>query len=200
MGGSRRYRGLAGAGIAIALVGFCFTEAFPQVAQPSSVVPNAAGVSIEIFPGARLQAGTKAQLRVTTKKMGYLIVVNVDAVGKVKQIFPNADYVLTEGASPLANQIKPAQVITIPEPGNPYTGFAFIVPPPSGAAMSVAILCDQPVQFVDLPDVPSSMRGGVAAVKYLADATNSLRIVAVNVRARLAKPKWSFAAVFYQVE
>ena len=200
MGASRRHRGLAGAGFVIALICSCVTDAFPQVARPSLDVPNAAGVGIEIFPATTLSAGTKAQLRITTGKMGYLIVVNVDAAGKLKQVFPNADYVRTEGASALSNQIKPGQVITIPEPGNPYTGFAFVVSPPIGAAMAVALLCDQPVQLVDLPDVPSSMLGRADAVKYVAEAADALQIVADNVRARLTKPKWSFAAVFYRVE
>jgi len=124
----------------------------------------------------------------------------VNAAGKVSQIYPNADYVLTAGAAAFSNRVKPGQMIDIPEPGNPYTGFVFIVSPPAGVALSVAILSDQPVQFLDLPDVPASMAGRVDAVKYLADATRALQLAPAVAGARLTKPKWSFGAKFYQIE
>jgi hypothetical protein len=66
--------------------------------------------------------------------------------------------------------------------------------------MSVAILCDQPVQFLDLPDVPPSMAGRAGAIEYIADATRALQLAAVDARARPAKPNWTFGATFYQIE
>jgi hypothetical protein len=172
----------------------------PQSEQPLPVGKNDAGVRIDVLPDSRLATGTKARFRITATQAGYLIVIDVNAAGKVTQIYPNADYVLTAGAAAFSNQLKPGQVVTIPEPGNPYTGFVFVASPPGGIAMSLAILCDQPVQFLDLPDLPVPMVGRTEAIEYLANATRSLQIAIDNVRARPRKPNWAFGATFYRIE
>ena len=202
---TRPHRGLARAGVGV-LSGWLFVvpafgqNSAPQIEKPLPAGKNDAGVRIDVLPDTRLAAGTKARFRITATRAGYLIVIDVNAAGKVTQIYPNADYVLTKGAAAFSNQLKPGQVVTLPEPGNPYTGFVFIVSPPSGVAMSVAILCDQPVQFLDLPDVPGTMVGRTGAIEYVADATRGLQVATVNARARPTKPNWAFGATFYQIE
>jgi hypothetical protein len=201
----QRGRGLASAGIAVLSVWFFVVPAFgqnfaPQIGQPLPAGKNDAGVRIDVLPDSNLAVGTKARFRITATQAGYLMVIDVNAIGKVSQIYPNADYVLTEGAAGFSNQLKPGQAVTIPEPGNPYTGFVFIVSPPGGIAMSLAILCDQPVQVLDLPDVPASMVGRTEAIEYLANATRSLQIAIGNASARSRKPNWAFGATFYRIE
>lgn len=198
----RQYRGVWVAGL---LACWWAEPASPQQAvapaeQPLPVIQNNEGVRIDVLPGEKLPVGTKASFQISAKQAGYLIVAVVNAAGKVTQIYPNANYVLTAGAGAFSNRMKPGQVLTIPEPGNPYTGFVFVVSPPAGVAFSVAILSDQPVQFLDLPDVPASMTGRVDALNYLADATRALQLAPVAAGARLVKPKWSFGAKFYRVE
>jgi len=196
---------LAGAGVAV-LSGWLFvTPNFaqnlaPQIEQPLPAAKNDAGVRIEVLPDTKLAAGTKARFRITATKAGYLMVIDVNAAGKVTQVYPNADYVLSAGAAAFSNQLRPGQVVTIPEPGNPYTGFVFIVSPPGGIGMSLAILCDQPVQFLDLPDLPAPMVGRTEAIEYLANATRSLQIAIGDARARSRKPNWAFGATFYRIE
>jgi hypothetical protein len=198
----RQYRGIWIA----ALLACWWTEpALPQQAvapadQSLPVVQNNGGIRIDVLPGEKLPVGTKASFQISAKQAGYLIVVVVNAAGKVTQIYPNANYVLTAGADAFSNRMKPGQVLTIPEPGNPYTGFVFVVSPPAGVALSVAILSDQPVQFLDLPDVPASMTGRVEAFNYVADAARALQLAPVAVGARLVKPKWSFGGKFYRIE
>jgi hypothetical protein len=195
---------LAGAGVAVLSWLFVvptFGQNFaPQIEQPLPAGKNDAGVRIDVLPDTRLAAGTKARFRITATQAGYLIMIDVNAAGKVTQIYPNADYVLTAGAAAFSNQLKPGQVVTIPEPGNPYTGFVFIVSPPGGIAMSLAILCDQPVQFLDLPDLPAPMVGRTEAIEYLANATRSLQIAIGDARAQPRKPNWAFGATFYRIE
>jgi hypothetical protein len=201
---TRSQRGLARAGGGVSVLLFVVAafgqNVAPQIERVLPAGKSDAGVRIDVLPDIRLAVGTKARFRITAKKAGYLIVVDVNAAGKATQIYPNANYVLTAGAAPFSNQLKPGQVVTMPEPGNPYTGFVFNVSPPSGIAMSVAILCDQPVQFLDLPDVPPSMAGRTDAIEYIADATRSLQLATVDARARPAKPNWAFGATFYQIK
>jgi hypothetical protein len=196
---------LVGTGVAV-LSGWLFVmTAFgqnlaPQIEQPLPPGKNDAGVRIEVLPDTRLAAGTKTRFRITATQAGYLIVIDVNAAGKVTQVYPNADYVLTAGAAAFSNQLKLGQTVTIPEPGNPYTGFVFIASPPGGIAMSLAILCDRPVQFLDLPDVPASMVGRTEAIEYLANATRSLQVAIGNARARPKEPRWAFGATFYRID
>jgi hypothetical protein len=114
---------------------------------------NPAGVSIELIPSGEVIAGSKVGFRITTRKQGYLILLNVTATGKLTQIFPSLE-ATTRGARDAANLIKPGRPLTIPQLGSPYATFEFVADPPAGIAMAVALLSDKPVQVVDLPDAP----------------------------------------------
>ena len=49
---------------------------------------NPAELSVELLPGLDVAVGAKVSFRVTTKKAGYVVLVDVDADGKLTQIFP----------------------------------------------------------------------------------------------------------------
>lgn len=168
--------------------------------QASLMAKNSAGVVIEILPYTELRIGQKIALRVATKKQGYLVLVDVDATGKLTQIYPNRRSLLTaQDGQDSANLIKPGRPITIPEVGNPYAGFEFIAAAPAGVAMVVAILSDRPVQILDLPDIPTSLVGQEAAISYLTDWTRNLRIARAEASGRLEEANWSFDAKLYVI-
>jgi hypothetical protein len=161
---------------------------------------NAAGVVLEILPRTELQVGEKIALRVATRKQGYLVLVDVDATGKLTQIYPNRrSLLLAEGGQETANLVKPGRAITIPEIGDPYAGFEFVASPPAGFAMILAILSDRPVQMLDLPDVPPSLIGQGGAISYLTDWTRNLRIASAGATGQLQEANWSFDAKLYQI-
>ena len=170
-------------------------------AGPPPVVENDAGISLDILPGNELAIGANATFHVSTKRPGYLILVNVNAAGNVSQIYPNASAVLLSGSiDASANRLNGGQTMTISQTGNSRAASAFVVPPPPGVAMAVAILCDRPVEILDLPDVPVAMAQRVDALNYLKDVVVSLQLASSDRDVRLAKPKWSFAARFYIVK
>ena len=158
---------------------------------------NSAGIAIQIMPGPDLQVGTRIAFRVATKKAGYLILVDVDADGKLTQIYPNRGSLLAMGGRESSNFIKAGRTITIPDIGNPLAGFEFVAAPPNGVAMVVAILSDKPVQMIDLPDVPGQFAGREAALQYLTELARSLRIPRES--GALQEAKWSFDAKFYVI-
>jgi hypothetical protein len=169
--------------------------------QASLKADNSAGVSLDMLPGTELPVGTQISFRVTAKKPGYLILVDVDAAGKVSQIYPNASSLLRpRGMDEVLNRIKPGQRVTIPQAGNPFAGFIFVASPPTGVAMIVAILSDRPVQLLDLPDVPTPLAGRADALKYLTDVARTLRVASAEGGGRFSQPNWSFSAKFYQVK
>src|SRR5262249_18103244 len=98
---------------------------------PGIKVANAAELAVEILPGAEIPTGTKVFFRVSTKKEGYLLLVDVDATGKVTQIYPNPMSLLNaSGGRQNSNRIKPGKPIVIPNPTDPYAGFEFVASPP----------------------------------------------------------------------
>jgi hypothetical protein len=173
----------------------------PAFDQASLTAENSAGVSLEMLPGTELPVGTQISFRVTARKPGYLLLVDVDAAGKVSQIYPNSSSLLRpRGMDEVLNRVSPGKPVTIPQIGNPYAGFMFVASPPTGVAMIVAILSDKPVQLIDLPDVPEPMAGRADALKYLTEVARTLRVASANGAARLAQPNWSFSAKFYLVK
>jgi hypothetical protein len=161
---------------------------------------DAAGVTIDILPADQFAIGAKVSFKVTTKKAGYLILVDVDGAGKVTQRYPNLySMAIPAGASENANLVEPGKTVSIPNPANPFAHFEYIAEPPPGQGMIVALLSPKPVHVVDLPDVPQDIVGTKAAVDFLCDAARSLRIAGRDASAPLADPQWSFAVKSYSI-
>jgi hypothetical protein len=159
---------------------------------------NSAGLSLSLIPGWEIVAGSKMGFRVTTKKQGYVILLDVDPSGRLTQIFPDAT-AMGRDAPEASNLIRVGRALTIPQLGTPYASFEFVAQPPSGLAMLVAILSDKPVQIVDLPDAPPPAFAPSDALKYIRDKTRALKIPTAN-GAELQQPNWSFDGKFYLIK
>lgn len=161
---------------------------------------NTAGLTIDILPDAKIELGERLAIKIGAKKPGYLILVDVDATGKVTQIYPNLHSMrIPQGASPTSNFVEPGRPVSIPDPRNPFANFEFVAEPPTGRGMIVALLSAEPVHVVDLPDVPQDRLAGKAAAGFLQEAAGSLKIAPQDVVARLTDPHWSFAALAYSI-
>jgi hypothetical protein len=175
------------------------TAAEISLLNASLKVANPSEVAIDILPGADIAVGARVSFRVSTKKPGYLILVDVDAAGKLTQIYPNPMSLTTATAARQnSNYLRPGRPVQIPTPGDGFAGFEFVASPPFGTAMVVAILSDQPVQTVDLPDIPPSMTGRADALTYLTKLASGLRVPGEG-SGRLQEARWSFDAKFYAI-
>jgi len=164
-------------------------------------VPNPAGLSMQILPGPDIAAGSQVSFQVSSKKAGYLILVDVDATGKLIQIYPNPMSLMgPSGVRVKSNFIQPGKPLQIPDRGSVYSGFEFVASPPSGTAMVIALLSDHPVQLVDLPDVPGALVGSASSVDYLSKLANELRIPSSGRSDRLEEAHWSFDVKFYAIK
>jgi len=161
-------------------------------------VENSAGVSVELLPRLEVPAGSKIGFRIATRKTGYLILLDVDAEGRLTQIFP-APKAATHGLRDATNLIKPGHPLTIPQLGTPYAGFEFVADLPAGLAMVVALLSDKPVQVVDLPDTPPPAFAPGDTLKYVRDQTLTLKIPNAD-SGRLEQPNWSIDGKFYLIK
>ncbi|MBY3168573.1 trypsin-like serine protease [Rhizobium laguerreae] len=159
---------------------------------------NEAGVAVDVLPGTAVSIGDKVAMRVSTKKSGYLILVDIDASGKLTQLYPNKRSMgLKPSAKSGDNRLDPARPVVVPDARNPYTGFEYVVEGPAGVGMVVAILSDKPIEVLDLPDVPTPLVGQRAAFNYVYDLARSLRIVGDDETG--AQGKWSFDSKFYRI-
>src|SRR5258708_13217543 len=102
-------------------------------------VENAAGVSVDLLPKLELSVGSKIGFRIATKNTGYLILLDVDASGRLTQIFPNPT-TATHGLRDTANLIRPGRPLTLPQLCTPYARFAFVADLPPGIAMGASLL------------------------------------------------------------
>jgi hypothetical protein len=161
-------------------------------------VENSAGVSLDLFPKLEVPAGSKIGFRISTRKTGYLILLDVDASGRLTQVFPNPT-AATHGLRDATNLVRPGRPLTIPQFGTPYAGFNFVADPPAGIAMMVALLSDKPVQVVDLPDTPPPGFAPGDTLKYVRDQARTLKVPNPG-DGRLEQPNWSIDGKFYLIK
>jgi len=161
-------------------------------------VENSAGVSVDLLPKLEVSVGSKIGFRIATKKTGYLILLDVDASGRLTQIFPNPT-AATHGLRDTANLIRPGRPLTLPQLGTPYRGANFVADLPAGIAMVVALLSDKPVQVVDLPDTPPPGFAPGDTLKYVRDQARTLKVPNPD-GGRLEQPNWSIDGKFYLIK
>ena len=171
----------------------------PRNANQAPVkIANSAELSVEMTPGDKVTIVSRVSFRITSKKPGYVVLIDVDAAGKLRQIYPNT-VGLVRDPRPNANYIKPGVPLLVPSPAETLGGVIYLVSPPVGNAMVIAIWSEQPVQILDLPDVPAEVTSQIGALDYLTKWANELRIPDTKSN-RLREAKWSFEAKFYAIQ
>jgi hypothetical protein len=161
-------------------------------------IPNTANVSLQMAPDQSVSVGTKISFHVTTRKPGYLLLVDIDPSGKMSQIFPSPEMVvqLREAAT---NFIEPGEELMIPNTAAQKRGFEYVITPPTGDAAVVAILSDRRVQLLDLPDSVETPRSRAEAAGYLAEWISALRVPDAGT-GRLLSSHWSFDVRPYSIK
>ena len=74
---------------------------------------NTASVSLQILPSQTVNVGGKVSFGVTARKTGYLILVDVDAEGRMSQIFPTPE-LLAQSNERDINLVKPGVEFVVP--------------------------------------------------------------------------------------
>jgi uncharacterized protein DUF4384 len=160
-------------------------------------IANSAELSVEMLPAKSVSIGSQVSFRIKSKKAGYVVLIDIDANGKLTQIFPNVAS-LTRNSRPNANYIKSGAPLLVPNLAD-ADGIAYVVSPPAGSAMVVAMWSEQAVQMLDLPDIPPEVAGQHEALNYLTKWASELRIPESTTN-RLHEAKWSFDAKTYFIQ
>jgi hypothetical protein len=162
-----------------------------------AAIPNTANVSLQMTPGQSVSVGTRVSFRVTTRKPGYLLLVDIDPGGKMSQIFPSPEMV-AQAPEAATNFIKPGDELLIPNAAARKNGFEYVITAPAGDAAVVAILSDRRVQLLDLPDNAQTARTGAEAAGLLAGWTRELRVPDGD-SGKLQASQWSFDVKPYSI-
>jgi uncharacterized protein DUF4384 len=159
---------------------------------------NTASVSLQILPGQTVNLGGKVSFGVTARKPGYLILVDIDAEGRMSQIFPTPE-LLAQSDGRDINLVKPGVEFVVPSPAARQRGFEYVVAPPAGSAVMIAVLSERRVQLLDLPDLPRKLKDQAEALSYLSAWTSELR-VPDNATGKLVPNNWSFDVKSYSIK
>jgi hypothetical protein len=167
---------------------------------------NTAGVAIAFDKGDHVRLGDLVAYRVTTRKAGYLVILDATPDGKLTQIFPNARSLAAPGGAKLVNAwVSPERPLLVPNYNNAYRGFNARVTGQRGKGMMVAVLSDEPIRNLELPDTPMTFMSTTEALSALSRLRSELlsRNLAIEGGAGAqakAKPNWSIDMREYTVE
>jgi hypothetical protein len=162
---------------------------------------NAAGLTVDILPNADLRVGTELAFRISTRKPGHLVLVDINAQGRISQIYPNvASLSRYQGTAIATNFIKPGSLVRVPDIKNPLASFTFKAEPPRGNGVIIAVLSESPVQIIDLPESSADITEPQAQVDYLGNAIRSLKIARADEPGQFEPGVWSFAAKRYSIK
>jgi hypothetical protein len=160
-------------------------------------IPNTGGVSLQMSPGQSVNVGTKISFRVTTRKPGYLLLIDIDANGNMSQIFPSPEMIV-QSQDAASNFIKPGGELLIPNSEARKRGFDYVITPPTGEAAVVAVLSERRVQILDLPDTQKP-RTEAETIDYLTEWTSGLRVPDPGT-GKLQPSNWSFDIKPYSIK
>lgn len=166
--------------------------------QASASQVNAASVSLQMTPDKTVGVGGKVSFRVTARKAGFVVLVDVDAAGRMTQIFPTPELLAQSGEKDI-NFVRPGEELQIPTPAARQRGFEYVITPPTGAAAMVAIWSERRVQILDLPDMPRRLQSQSDALSYLSAWTSELRVPDGN-SGKLLPSSWSFDIKAYSIQ
>lgn len=93
--------------------------------------------------------GRQVAVVVATRKPGYLTILDETPDGRLTQIYPNGFSTRAVPGSPRQARLEPGREITVPDPKNPYAGFAYVVDKTLGDGMISVLESDAPLRAVD---------------------------------------------------
>jgi len=161
-------------------------------------LPNSAGVSLQISPGQSVGVGTRMSFRVSTRKAGYVVLIDIDANGTMAQIFPTPEMIF-QSQEAATNLVRPGDDLLIPNSAARKRGFDYVITPPAGEATLVAILSDRRVQIIDLPDDAQKPRSEAETIGYLTKWMRELRVPDSDT-GKLQPSTWSFDIKRYSIK
>ncbi len=155
---------------------------------------NDAGLRVEILPGANLRADEQLKFRITSRRPGWLLFLDLDARGRLVQIYPNR---LVSREKSRANWIRANAPLTIPDP---YYGIQFTADGSArGDGQIIALLVEDGVGLEELFRRHGSFEPVPDPKAYFEAVASTLREIAVSEGRFNRAIRWSVAYKGYQI-
>lgn len=156
-------------------------------------------VRVGILGGPVVQLGSDYTLSVESDVDGQLILIDVDAAGKVTQVFPNK-YVSSASLA----RISAGTPLAVPSPGWGFSGFRATEPLGDGKLIAVVVPNGFPLTTIESESAEQATKGLVPVQKPNSYVMNLVQQVAeVTARSRAAgasiETSWAFNSVPYKI-
>ena len=175
----------------------------PAFERPNGVLPGSAvlakdllvqpapdtgdTVRLNIRPSPRLAIGDVLSIVVESDRSGYLTLLDIDAAGRLVQIFPNEPSL--RAGVPVS--ITPGRTVTLP---GQHAGFEFQTTPPAGRGLLVAVVSDDNDRVAALTSRHKDLSVAPSAEAYLVEISEALGSTSGTDSA-----DWSIATLEYEV-
>ena len=151
-------------------------------------VPDVDGtVHLAIRPGSRLAVGDVLSIVVDSDRQGYLTLLDIDAAGRLVQIFPN-DPSLRAG---VPARVTPRRTVTLP---GEHVGFQFKATSPAGRGLLVGIVSDENRRLAALTSRHKDLSVAPSPEAYLVEISEALRASTLD-----ADSDWSIGTLEYEI-
>ncbi len=163
-------------------------DVFVQAADQASpaVVP---AVRLRVDPGPKIEPGTEINITVDSDRDGYLMVLDVDAEGKLVQLFPNEES-LRVGVPP---KVRAGEPVSLP---GEQAGFRFRAVPPLGRGLLVAVVSDKAERIGLLTGRHKDLAVVQSPEAYVIEAAEALQADSGDERSESA---WSVGTLDYEI-
>lgn len=173
--------------VRLRVVAFAKDVLVQATGQPSAAA--ATPVRTRVDPVPRLEPGTEIDIMVESDRAGYLTVFDVDADGKLVQLFPN-DSSLRAG---VPARIGPGDPVSLP---GEHAGFRFRTVPPFGRGLLVAMVSDKADRIELLTGRHKDLAVVPSPEAYVVEAVEALR---ADVGEADAAASWSVGTLDYEI-
>jgi hypothetical protein len=166
---------------------------------PAAVDNNVAGLEIVFEQGDTVRVGQPVRYRVTTRKSGHLLILDVSPDSKLREIAEVEVRVANQGVPTAA--VIPGTRTTGPQERQPV----IVIEGPAGPGVMAAILSDKPLTVSDLKSGPKVFQTEKAALAELGGLRTQLRGLAperpapAGAPAAPAPPPYSYVLRQYRV-
>ena len=148
-------------------------------------------VRVGMSPGPRIALGAALDIVVESDRDGYLVLLDVDAAGRLVQIFPNAPSL----ASGVSDRIRAGQRISLP---GEQAGFRFRAEPPVGRGALIAVVASESASLRGLTARHKDLAVVPHPESYLVELAEVLRGGAVGGGDRLGAG-WAVGKLDYEI-
>jgi len=155
--------------------------------QPAAAPDGGGAVRLNLRPGPTLAIGEALSIVVESDRGGYLTLLDIDAAGRLVQIFPNEPSL--RGGVPA--RITPGGAVTLP---GRYAGFEFQATPPAGRGLLVAVVSDGNDRLAALTARHKDLSVTPSPEAYLVEMSEALQAAAPDTHA-----DWDIATLEYEI-